>query len=166
MRPAALVDDMGVANVGFLIENLGKDAGELQYLRELVQNGIEAIARSYRIAEAWDCPTFDHIATAIQRGFCVDYGIMVGSSFDTDSDGWVNEGGGRGGHAMCGVGLAKREKRGKEQWGVITVNSWGTNWGVNGVGIVPESYFANQTFTDGWCVRCAIDPSDESWGPT
>jgi len=36
---------MGVTNVGFLIENLGKDAGELQYLRELVQNGIEAIIR-------------------------------------------------------------------------------------------------------------------------
>jgi hypothetical protein len=34
---------MGVANVGFLIENLGKDASELQYLRELTQNSIEAI---------------------------------------------------------------------------------------------------------------------------
>src|SRR5258706_14536875 len=41
-----LIDDMGVANVGFLIENLGKDAGELQYLRELVQNGIESIIRT------------------------------------------------------------------------------------------------------------------------
>lgn len=46
MPPVTLIDDMGVANVGFLIENLGKDAGELQYLRELVQNGIESIARS------------------------------------------------------------------------------------------------------------------------
>ncbi len=46
MRPAApLIHEMGVTNVGFLIENLGKDAGELQYLRELVQNGIEAIIR-------------------------------------------------------------------------------------------------------------------------
>jgi hypothetical protein len=41
--PHTLIDDMGVANVGFLIENLGKDAGELQYLRELVQNAIESI---------------------------------------------------------------------------------------------------------------------------
>lgn len=45
MSNHALIDDMGVANVGFLIENLGKDAGELQYLRELVQNAIEAIER-------------------------------------------------------------------------------------------------------------------------
>ncbi len=47
MRPAApLIHEMGVTNVGFLIENLGKDAGELQYLRELVQNGIESIIRT------------------------------------------------------------------------------------------------------------------------
>lgn len=45
MSSNALIDDMGVANVGFLIENLGKDAGELQYLRELVQNAIESIQR-------------------------------------------------------------------------------------------------------------------------
>jgi len=46
MRPAApLIHEMGVTNVGFLIENHGKDASELQYLRELVQNGIEAIIR-------------------------------------------------------------------------------------------------------------------------
>lgn len=48
MRATTLIDDMGVANVGFLIENLGKDAGELQYLRELIQNGIEAISRAGR----------------------------------------------------------------------------------------------------------------------
>lgn len=48
MPPTALIDDMGVANVGFLIENLGKDAGDLQYLRELVQNSIESIQRANR----------------------------------------------------------------------------------------------------------------------
>lgn len=45
MSKSELIDDMGVANVGFLIENLGKDAGECQYLRELVQNSFEAILR-------------------------------------------------------------------------------------------------------------------------
>src|SRR5262245_54940588 len=45
MRVSALVDDMGVHNIGFLIENLGADAAELQYLRELVQNAFESIAR-------------------------------------------------------------------------------------------------------------------------
>jgi hypothetical protein len=51
MARSTLIDEMGVANVGFLIENLGKDAGDLQYLRELVQNGIESILRSERSGE-------------------------------------------------------------------------------------------------------------------
>jgi len=51
MARSTLIDEMGVANVGFLIENLGKDAGDLQYLRELVQNGIESIGRSARSGE-------------------------------------------------------------------------------------------------------------------
>jgi hypothetical protein len=42
------IDEMGVLNVAFLIENLSKDAGELQYLRELVQNAFEAIQRAKR----------------------------------------------------------------------------------------------------------------------
>jgi hypothetical protein len=48
MSSVTLIDKMGVTNVGFLIENLGKDAGELQYLRELVQNAFEAIQRAER----------------------------------------------------------------------------------------------------------------------
>jgi len=48
MKTDALVDEMGVDNLAFLIENLGKDAGELQYLRELTQNALEAIARMNR----------------------------------------------------------------------------------------------------------------------
>ena len=136
---------------------------ELEWKRRNWPAGIEEVARKYRITEAWDCPTFAHLATAIQRGFVVDYGIAVGSNFDTDANGWVAEGKGRGGHAMCGVGLAKRTKAGKTQWGIVTANSWGTNWGVNGFGIVPASYFANELFTDGWAVRVAIDPSDEQW---
>lgn len=138
---------------------------ELEWKRRNWPAGIEEVARKYRITEAWDCPTFAHLATAIQRGFVVDYGIAVGSNFDTDANGWVAEGKGRGGHAMCGVGLSKRTKNGKTQWGIVTANSWGTNWGVNGFGIVPASYFANELFTDGWAVRVAVDPSDEPWGP-
>ncbi len=48
MSTPALIDDMGVDNVAFLIENLGADAAELQYLRELVQNSFESIQRSGR----------------------------------------------------------------------------------------------------------------------
>src|SRR5687767_3650772 len=43
MSNVALIDDMGVDDVGFLIDNLGADAAPLQYLRELVQNELESI---------------------------------------------------------------------------------------------------------------------------
>ena len=48
MPAPPLIDAMTVANVGFLIDNLGKDAGELQYLRELVQNAFEAVGKAKR----------------------------------------------------------------------------------------------------------------------
>ena len=35
--------EMQVANIGFLIDRMGKDAHPLQFLRELTQNSIEAI---------------------------------------------------------------------------------------------------------------------------
>jgi Histidine kinase-, DNA gyrase B-, and HSP90-like ATPase len=44
----AVVDEMGIDNLSFLVDNLGKDAGELQFLRELTQNAIEAIQRADR----------------------------------------------------------------------------------------------------------------------
>jgi len=139
------------------------EVGELSWRKRDWPSGLEAISARYKITEAFDAPTFSHLATAILMGFVVDYGIMVGNAFDTDASGWVAEGGGRGGHAMCGVGLARREKRGKTQWGIVTVNSWGKQWGRDGLGIVPSSYFANETFTDGWAVRVAVDPSEEAY---
>ena len=46
---------MSVRNVGFLLDRLGQDCAPLQFLRELTQNGIEAIARTGRPGEVvWD----------------------------------------------------------------------------------------------------------------
>lgn len=39
-------ENMTVANVGFLIENLGKECGPLQFVRELTHNSIQAIQRN------------------------------------------------------------------------------------------------------------------------
>lgn len=39
---------LAVANTGFLLDRLGEDCHPLQFLRELTQNGIEAIARAGR----------------------------------------------------------------------------------------------------------------------
>ena len=46
---------MTVRNVGFLLDRLGQDCTPLQFLRELTQNGIEAIARTGNHGEiVWD----------------------------------------------------------------------------------------------------------------
>ncbi len=142
-----------------------KEIGELAWRRRDWPAGVNDIARKYRIAEAFDSPRFQHLASGLQKRFLGNYGILVGSDFNTDASGWVAEGKGRGGHAMCAVGLKKRVKNGKVQWGILTLNSWGTRWGKSGLGIVPESYFDDSIFTDGWLVRAAISPSDEPWGP-
>ena len=46
---------MTVENVGFLLDRLGQDCSPLQFLRELTQNGIEAIQRTKRPGQiVWD----------------------------------------------------------------------------------------------------------------
>ena len=114
------------------------------------------IARAYRGLEHYDSPTFDQIATAIQRGFIVSYGVLIGNNFDPDRNGLIPaRRGSRGGHAMTGVGL----KKFGNTFFVKTVNSWSEKWGINGFAYVPESYFRG-SFVDAWALRCVVgDPS-------
>ncbi len=108
-------------------------------------------ATKFRILEAFDCPTFDHIASALQCGFFVDYGVFVGRNFEPDSSGVIPRyRGGSGGHAMCGVGLTLID----DVWHVETANSWGKDWGDAGFCYVPESYFEGD-FNDAWAVRAS-----------
>lgn len=116
-------------------------------------------AKRFRILEAYDCPTFDHIASALLAGFPVNIGILVGGNFSPDPiTGWIPDyRGGGGGHALCAVGLLKKS----DTWGVMVANSWGREWGLSGFGIVPESYFRRTPFADAWAVRGVIDPTGE-----
>lgn len=54
---------LSVAQIGFMLERMAKDCGELQFLRELTQNSIESIlrlpAKSGQIIWDVDWPTFD-----------------------------------------------------------------------------------------------------------
>jgi len=136
-----------------------KTIGHLQWRNSTWPRQWAEEAKKYRILEAYDCPTFDHVATAILRGFLVDYGILVGDRFVPDAEGFIPPPSGRerGGHAMCGVGLVRHNGR----WYVETINSWGSNWGLSGVCFVPEDYFRGIPWTDAWAVRAAIAEIDQ-----
>lgn len=153
----------------------GRDAGSMlgDAIKALAQNGTTTRklfpkmvlrgagpsgwveeAANYRATEWWDCATFDELATALQMGFPVNLGVLVGGAFmDVDGDGWVHDYAttrNDGGHAMCGVGLEER----KGKWGIRIVNSWGTGtWTPDGTGVLPESYFKVAPFNDAWALR-------------
>lgn len=113
-------------------------------------------AKAYRFLEAWTCPTFDHLASAIQMGFFLDLGIMWGN-YRPDSEGWLTGGGGGGGHAILGCGLVERSGR----WGLLMKNSWG-KWGLAkngddyGYAVIPEEMFRGPV-GGWWAVRSMTD---------
>lgn len=125
--------------------------GPLDWKKDKWPPGWQEAAKPYRITEAWDAPTFAEMASALMRGFVVVYGIMIGTNFVVQPDGWVApRRGSGGGHAMLGVGLVVEQAR----VGILTLNSWGERWGRSGLAIVPEDYFTG--WIDGYAVRSAI----------
>lgn len=70
---------MQVANIGFLIDRMGKDAHPLQFLRELTQNSIEAIleTKDQRGEIVWDVDWVTHDLTMGEKVklACIDTGV-------------------------------------------------------------------------------------------
>lgn len=131
--------------------------------RSLMNNAAaRAEARNYRIIEAYECPSFDAMASALQQGFFIDEGLMWFNNFTPDRDGWLpaRGQGSAGGHALCGYGLAQRDGK----WGIRTRNSWSAAWGNGGDCIIPESLFDNR-IGGYWAVRAVVQTSDaEAFG--
>ncbi len=66
---------MSVHNVGFLLERLGQDCSPLQYLRELTQNGIEALEREGSIGRiVWDVDWITFDLTNVMKLCVIDTG--------------------------------------------------------------------------------------------
>lgn len=112
-------------------------------------------AKQYRILESYLCPNFDALASALQQGFFINEGLLWYDNFTPDRDGWLPSAGrGKaGGHSLTGYGLAHRTlSNGTVQWGIRTRNHWGTQWGVGGNCIIPESLFG-KAIGGFWAVR-------------
>jgi hypothetical protein len=119
---------------------------------------VKSERRKYRVTEAYLCPTFDHVGSALQQGFLIVEGVLWFDNFTPDADGWLplKGRGNYGGHALCGYGLANRPtSNGGDVWGVRTRNSWGVGWGIGGNCVIPETLF-DGNITGYWAVRSTV----------
>jgi len=102
-------------------------------------------AAKYKLFEAFDCPTFDAVASAVQFSMPVPLGVY-----------WGNRG-----HAITAVGL----KRVKNSWGIEILNSWGSSWGDEGFGVLPESECRGIESFGAFAIRSMVLPTEESGVP-
>lgn len=117
------------------------------------------------VTEWWTLPTTNHLASAIQRGFASNIGIMWFDGDKIDGDGWLpmNPGGRKGGHAICRATLEYRNGK----WGIGGPNSWGTSWGKQGWMTVPLERLKANEGTFGWfcCRQVTYLPNAEPLTP-
>lgn len=113
--------------------------------------------KQYLVVEAYLCPSFDAMGSALQQGFFIVHGLMWYDNFKVDKSGWLpaRGTGNAGGHALCGYGIEQRNG----VWGIRTRNSWSSTWGGSSDGtveagncVIPESLFG-RNITGYWAVR-------------
>lgn len=115
-------------------------------------------AGNYKIFDAFRCPTFDEICSAISLGFPTVLGIWVGNNFPRlDSEGVAPlPAGGGGGHALLGMGLKKSQKYG---WVIKIQNSWGGTFG-SAMGMKGHCYLRREHFdnqVDSFAIQVIAD---------
>ena len=158
--------------------NFGRDNGSLleDALREVQVNGVGTVQSCgylwnkpgwkgpanaaergrFRLLEAYVCPTFDHVMSAVFQGFAVNTGILWYDNYTPGADGWLPPPSGRaGGHSIFGYKPAKRSG----SYGIWHMNSWSADWprrGAGGLFVIPESAYAGPV--GGWfAVRAVVD---------
>lgn len=138
------------------IPDFSTRARELDYRKAPTDEELDD-AKNNRILGAVDCPSFEHLASAIQ-GPCdaVVHGILCGDDYDLDGSGlWIRpQRGNDGGHAQCtpAGGLCYRDGT----FGLLVLGSWSAKFGYRGCYVVPEEYFTETPFTDGWGVYATV----------
>ena len=129
---------------------------------------VKAERAQHKVVEAYLCPNFDAMCSALQQGFFIVEGLMWYDNFRPDQEGWLPSrgAGGGGGHALAGYGVAKRTlSNGTVQWGIRTRNSWSASWGQGGNCVIPESLF-NRTVGGFWAVRSVTQTQTDFPMPT
>jgi hypothetical protein len=98
-------------------------------------------ASKFRILEAFDCPTFDAMISAVHLGMPVVFGVN-----------WT----GGGGHAIVCVGYDLETNSAE------ILNSWGEEWGDVGFGNLTERQCKAITSYGAFALRGIVIPSDEA----
>jgi hypothetical protein len=110
---------MGVANIGFMLERLGADCDDLQYLRELTKNSIEAGATQI----VWDVDWVLYGLDGTYKLCCIDNGRgMSGAEMVQHINNLSSSGGVQAMDANYGVG-AKISAATRNPAGVV-YQSW------------------------------------------
>jgi len=117
------------------------ECGTDQIYKQQIPQSAFKTAEKFKIEEAFLCRSFEEICEAINRGFPVAFGIMIGQNFNRLSAEGVAPLPDviAGGHALAGVGLKKQ----RGGWLIKTQNSWGTRWGINGFCYLTRGHFDN-----------------------
>jgi hypothetical protein len=101
-------------------------------------------AAKIRILEAFDCPSFADMISAVQKSLPVVFGVN-----------WA----GGGGHAIVCVGYDKPTNRAE------ILNSWDKTWGDGGFGYLTESDCRAIASYGAFAIRSVTLPSDEELPP-
>lgn len=135
--------------------------GESPYFLHQLPAGWQSEAKRFRAAEVYVTPTFDEMASAIQLGYVVVYGMMVGNNFESfTNEGVAGISSGQGNHCMHADGMTKLANG---SWAFDNANSWGEPWGPwkNGRCYLVEGHFSHADTRDAYAIKSAtLDPQD------
>lgn len=127
------------------------------YRQQMPANAAKEALR-FQLGECYALEDTDDIGTAIQLGWSVIGGIMVGDAWmRLDSEGVAGWTRGNGNHALCFDGM-KQTRSG--MWVFDSPGSWGAGYGDKGRAFAPEKCFET-VYMDFWATRTvAWDPQD------
>lgn len=121
-----------------------------------------AAASRFKLAQAYNCGTFEEICAAITLGFVCPLGIYVDDGFpNIDSEGVspVPRSNRGGGHCILGMGLKKSSRYG---WLIKIQNSWGSRFGIKGHSYIHKGHF-QKMHPDAFAIQSIIDdPQDNT----